>query len=64
LDGSKWKCPIGKIELLFYFAIWITHSVLSFVVAHKASTSANKTGTWLEHWMEESEYVYAYKKIS
>uniref|UniRef100_A0A183CP55 Transmembrane protein n=1 Tax=Globodera pallida TaxID=36090 RepID=A0A183CP55_GLOPA len=43
-------------ELGIYFVVWISHSILAFLLATKASWNV---GHWLDHWLEPSSYSSA-----
>lgn len=42
---------IKNWELIFYYIVWISHSLAALLIAIGAS---NNSGKWLEHWTEQS----------
>nr|CAD2146502.1 unnamed protein product [Meloidogyne enterolobii] len=57
---SNNKYPLNKIEINFYFFIWILHSLIAFVISIFVSSNPKKIGNWLNHWLEPSNYISNY----
>uniref|UniRef100_A0A1I8BZ57 Innexin n=1 Tax=Meloidogyne hapla TaxID=6305 RepID=A0A1I8BZ57_MELHA len=58
-NNKIFKYSLNKIEINFYFFIWILHSLIAFIISIIVSSKHN-IGNWLDHWLEPSSYISGY----